>query len=89
VRILVIEDDRLTGLYIADGLREEGHVVDLLADGAQGPIQAATGGYDVLIVDRMLPSLDGVALVRTLRGRRRRDPRHTPALHDAERADDR
>jgi two-component system, OmpR family, response regulator len=74
MRILVIEDDRMTGPYIADGLREEGHVVDLLADGSQGLIQAATGRYDVLIVDRMLPSLDGVALVRTLRGAKSQVP---------------
>jgi two-component system OmpR family response regulator len=74
MRILVIEDDRMTGPYIADGLREEGHVVDLLADGSQGLIQAAAGRYDVLIVDRMLPSLDGVALVRTLRGAKSQVP---------------
>lgn len=68
MKILVIEDDRMTGPYIADGLREEGHVVDLLTDGADGLIQAATAGYDVLVVDRMLPGLDGLAVVRTLRG---------------------
>ncbi|WP_108658256.1 response regulator transcription factor [Acuticoccus kandeliae] len=68
MKILVIEDDRTTGPYVADGLREEGHVVDLISDGAQGLIQAAAGGYDLLIVDRMLPGLDGVSLVRTLRG---------------------
>jgi two-component system OmpR family response regulator len=74
MRILVIEDDRVTGPYIAAGLREEGHVVDLLDDGAQGLIQAAAGSYDVLIVDRMLPSLDGMALVRTLRGAKSQVP---------------
>jgi len=68
MKILVIEDDRTTGPYIADGLREEGHVVDLIADGAQGLIQAAAGSYDLLVVDRMLPGLDGLAVVRTLRG---------------------
>ncbi len=68
MKILVIEDDRTTGPYVADGLREEGHVVDLLSDGGQGLIQAAAGGYDILVVDRMLPGLDGLALVRTLRG---------------------
>ncbi|WP_163647708.1 response regulator transcription factor [Modicisalibacter sp. 'Wilcox'] len=70
MKILVIEDDRLTGQYIVDGLREEGHVVDLLTDGSQGLMQAAAGGYDVLVVDRMLPSLDGLAIVQTLRGAR-------------------
>jgi len=70
MKILVIEDDRTTGPYVADGLREEGHVVDLIADGAQGLIQAAAGSYDVLVIDRMLPGLDGLAVVRTLRGAR-------------------
>lgn len=70
MKILVVEDDGTTGPYIAQGLRQEGHVVDLLTDGAEGLIQAATGSYDVLIVDRMLPNLDGMSLVRTLRGSR-------------------
>lgn len=70
MKILVIEDDRTTGPYVADGLRQEGHVVDLIGDGSQGLIQAAAGTYDVLIVDRMLPGLDGLSLVRTLRGAR-------------------
>ncbi|MFO1144883.1 MAG: response regulator transcription factor [Amaricoccus sp.] len=74
MKILVIEDDRMTGPYVAEGLREEGHVVDLLDDGSQGLIQAAAGSYDVLIVDRMLPGLDGMALVRTLRGAKSRVP---------------
>ncbi len=68
MRILVIEDDRTTGSYVADGLREEGHVVDLVENGRDGLIQATTGNYDVLVVDRMLPGLDGLALIKTLRG---------------------
>lgn len=68
MKILVIEDDQLTGPYIADGLREEGHVVDLVADGSQGLMEAAARKYDLLIVDRMLPGLDGTSIVRTLRG---------------------
>lgn len=74
MKILVIEDDRTTGAYIAEGLREEGHSVDLLASGSEGLIQASVGNYDVLIVDRMLPGLDGVSLVKTLRGARNRTP---------------
>lgn len=74
MRILVIEDDRTTGDYVADGLRREGHVVDLVRDGRDGLIQATTGGHDVLVVDRMLPGLDGVALVRTLRAAGNRTP---------------
>lgn len=68
MRILVIEDDRTTGSYVAEGLREEGHVVDLVENGRDGLIQATAGDYDVLVVDRMLPGLDGLALIKTLRG---------------------
>ena len=68
MKILVVEDDRATGDYIAAGLREEGHSVDLLTDGTEGLVQATVGHYDALIVDRMLPGIDGVNLVKTLRG---------------------
>lgn len=74
MKILVIEDDRTTGPYIAEGLRAEGHSVDLLEDGREGLIQASVGTYDVLIVDRMLPGLDGLSIVKTLRGARNRTP---------------
>jgi two-component system, OmpR family, response regulator len=74
MKILVVEDDRTTGPYIAEGLREEGHSVDLIASGTDGLIQATVGAYDVMIVDRMLPGLDGVSLVRTLRGAKNRTP---------------
>ena len=68
MKILVIEDDATTGTYIARGLREEGHVVDLVDSGDKGLIAATTATHDVLIVDRMLPQVDGLALVKTLRG---------------------
>ena len=74
MKILVIEDDKTTGAYIADGLRTEGHSVDLIESGKDGLIQASVGTYDVMIVDRMLPGLDGVSLVRTLRGAKNRTP---------------
>lgn len=67
MRILVIEDDRTTGGYILQGLREEGHVADLCRSGRDGLILAQTNDFDVLVVDRMLPDLDGLSLVRTLR----------------------
>ncbi|MGB3147509.1 MAG: response regulator transcription factor [Paracoccaceae bacterium] len=67
MKLLLIEDDPTTAAYIVKGLREEGHVVDHLADGRDGMVQAMSGGYDVLIVDRMLPGLDGLSLVRALR----------------------
>lgn len=67
MKLLLIEDDPTTAAYIVKGLREEGHVVDHLSDGRDGMVQAMSGGYDVLIVDRMLPGLDGLSLVRALR----------------------
>ena len=74
MKILVIEDDKTTGAYVSDGLREEGHSVDLFTNGSEGLIQASVGQYDVMIVDRMLPGIDGVSLVKTLRGTRNRTP---------------
>jgi two-component system OmpR family response regulator len=74
MRILVIEDDRETSTYIANGLIEEGHAVHCFADGRDGLLQATAEDYDVLIVDRMLPGLDGLSLVRTLRGAGRQVP---------------
>ncbi len=67
MKLLLVEDDATTAAYVAKGLREEGHVVDHLTDGREALAQAMRGGYDVLIVDRMLPGLDGLSLVRALR----------------------
>ncbi len=74
VKILVMEDDTTTGPYVATGLREEGHSVDLVTDGREGLLQANAADYDVLIIDRMLPSLDGLSLIKTLRGAGVRTP---------------
>jgi two-component system, OmpR family, response regulator len=67
MRILVVEDDSETSGYIAQGFGEEGHVVEALTDGRDGLTQAMGEIYDILIVDRMLPGLDGLSLVRALR----------------------
>lgn len=67
MKLLVVEDDRTTRDYVADGLRREGHVVDALADGRAAVAQAMEGSYDVLVIDRMLPGLDGLSLVKALR----------------------
>lgn len=74
MKILVIEDDTTTGNYIADGLREEGHGVTLIDNGRDGLIQATATEFDVLVVDRMLPGLDGVSMVKTLRGAKNLTP---------------
>jgi two-component system OmpR family response regulator len=67
MRILIIEDDREAASYLVKALREAGHVADHAADGLDGYAMAQGGEYDVLVVDRMLPKLDGLSLVRSLR----------------------
>jgi two-component system, OmpR family, response regulator len=68
VKILIIEDDPETAAYIANGLREHGHTVDHAENGRDGLFLAAGETYDVMVVDRMLPGLDGLAIVKTIRG---------------------
>jgi len=67
MHILVIEDDKDAADYLAKGLRESGHSVEVEGDGRSGLIKAAAETFDVLIVDRMLPGLDGLSLVQHLR----------------------
>ena len=67
MRILVIEDDAGVASFITGGLREAGHTVDHSTDGKDGLFLATTGDYDALVIDRMLPSVDGLTIVRTLR----------------------
>lgn len=74
MRVLVIEDDQEAAAYLARGLRECGHVVDLAANGTDGLSSALSDEYDVLVVDRMLPGLDGLALISALRTAGRRTP---------------
>ena len=63
MRLLVIEDDRDSADYLVKAFREVGHVADQAFDGEEGLSLAANGDYDVLIVDRMLPKLDGLSLI--------------------------
>ena len=74
MRILLIEDDAQTADYIRGSLSEEGHVVDWVAEGRDGLVRAASEDYDILIVDRMLPGMNGLSLVKTLRGAKVRIP---------------
>ena len=69
MRLLIIEDDRDAADYLAKAFREVGHVADRSFDGEEGLVLALDGQYDVLIVDRMLPKLDGLALIGTLRAK--------------------
>ena len=63
MRVLVVEDDNDTAAYIVDGLRQGGHVADHVADGRDALFLATSNTYDVMVVDRMLPGLEGLALV--------------------------
>jgi heavy metal response regulator len=72
--VLVVEDNPDMGPYLEQGLREHGFAVDLLADGNRGLDYAATGVYDLLILDRMLPGRDGLEILRELRRRELRTP---------------
>jgi two-component system OmpR family response regulator len=67
MRILVVEDDLEAQRYLVQGLKEAGHVVDDAADGDTGLTLALSRPYDVAIVDRMLPKLDGLKLVAEIR----------------------
>jgi two-component system OmpR family response regulator len=67
MKILLIEDDATASEYLGNALAESGHVVDTVADGMKGLNRAMDEPYDILIVDRMLPSLDGLSVIETLR----------------------
>lgn len=67
MKILVIEDDSDTADYIVKGLKERGHVADRANDGYEGLFLAQEGEYDVIVLDRMLPRLDGLSLLKILR----------------------
>lgn len=67
MRVLIIEDDEEVAAFIAKALRESSHSADLAHDGETGLALARDGRYDVLVVDRMLPRLDGLSIVRALR----------------------
>lgn len=76
MRVLIIEDDEQAANFIAKALRESGHAADLAHDGETGLAMAREEGYDILVVDRMLPRLDGLSIIRELR----KAGRDTPAL---------
>ena len=67
MRILIAEDDPHTAAFIAKGLKEAGHSVDHAASGKDGLFLATTETYDAIILDRMLPGMDGMTVLRTLR----------------------
>ncbi|MEX0805670.1 MAG: response regulator [Candidatus Binatia bacterium] len=69
MRILVVEDDKKIGSFVTRGLKEAGFVVDRAEDGASGLDLALAATYDAIIMDLMLPRLDGLSIVEELRSR--------------------
>ena len=76
MRVLVAEDDERTASYLVRGLAESGHIADRAADGDTALAMALEGIYDALVLDRLLPGIDGVTVIRRLRAH---DP-HLPVL---------
>ena len=74
MKVLIVEDDRVASGYLAKALGESGHVSDVVEDGGLGLQRALHETYDALIVDRMLPGLDGLSLIGRLRDAGRRTP---------------
>jgi two-component system OmpR family response regulator len=74
MRVLVIEDDRETALFLQKSLKESGHTAELAGDGEAGLAMALEGDFDILIVDRMLPKLDGLSIIREIRAKGVRTP---------------
>ncbi|MDB5483394.1 MAG: DNA-binding response regulator, partial [Caulobacteraceae bacterium] len=67
MKLLLVEDDRETAAYVKRALTEAGHAVDHASDGRDGLLLAAGETYDVMVLDRMLPRIDGLAILRTIR----------------------
>ena len=76
MRVLIIEDDESTAAYIQKGLQEAGHTADIAVQGDDGLAMATNENYQALIVDRMLPVMDGLTVISNLRAQNN----HTPAL---------
>ena len=67
MKLLVIEDDREAAAFLLKGLKESGHTVDHAEDGRQGLFLATSERFDAMIIDRMLPGMDGLAIVAAMR----------------------
>lgn len=70
MRILVVEDEKKIASFLKRGLKEEGYTVDLAGDGQEGDFLAATNQYDAIILDVMLPKIDGISLCRSIRDKK-------------------
>ncbi len=67
MRVLLIEDEKNVAGFISQGLRENGYAVDVIRDGAEAAVRIGQAGYDLYIIDWMLPGMDGLTLIRSLR----------------------
>ena len=74
MKILIVEDDSETLSFIKKGFEQDGNLVDVAANGEDGLLMATTSDYDVIILDRMLPRIDGLSVVRTLRANNNNTP---------------
>ena len=74
MHILLIEDDINAASYVIKGLKESGHVVDHASDGEEGIELSLTLKFDVIIIDRMLPKLDGLSLIKKIRDQKINTP---------------
>ena len=87
MRVLLVEDYEPLARSVAQGLREAGYAVDRSADGEEGLWYAESNAYDAIILDVMLPKMDGLTLLRTLR--ERKNPAAVLILTARDRLDDR
>jgi two-component system OmpR family response regulator len=67
MRIMVVEDDQRTSDYVRQGLMQAGHIVDVLEDGRDALAHGSRSNFDVIVIDRLLPGLDGLLVVKALR----------------------
>ncbi|HMM65518.1 MAG TPA: response regulator transcription factor [Dokdonella sp.] len=74
MRVLMVEDEPVIADFVARGLREAGHNVDAVANGTDGLHRALHEAYDVIVLDRMLPGVDGIEVVRRMRANGNRTP---------------
>jgi heavy metal response regulator len=74
LRVLIVEDEQKVAAFIRRGLKEEGYAVDTAADGQEGFYLASSNPYDIILLDLMLPALDGLTFCRKLRAQRNLTP---------------
>ena len=67
MKLLVIEDDEVVSEFVSNSFAQEGHIVDVASNGKDGLFLAMSESYDVLVIDRMLPEIDGLKVIRTIR----------------------